>query len=101
MRVCGAWSPGAWGSPAPGAISPRGRAVRAEVPRACPVRDSAPPSREVCSSVVFCALTFVPLGKQPWPLILLRHAQTVGRLGARGGFSSQQSPWDGRKGLPV
>lgn len=47
-----------------------GRVVLGKPLEPCPVRDSAPPAI-VCSRVVFCALTFVPLGKQPWVLILL------------------------------
>lgn len=63
--------------------------------------ERVPPSLEVCSSDVFCAVTFVPLGKRAWPPIRFLCVQTVLSLGARGGFSglSQQRPWGQRTGL--
>lgn len=53
--------------------------------------ERVPRSLEVCSNDVFCAVTFVPLGKQAWPPILFPCVQTVLSLGARGGFLDSHS----------
>lgn len=77
-RVCRAWSPGAWGSPAPGSLTMEGGARNAQG-SPCPVRDSAPPAMRSAPCCLLCSV-LCPSTRKPAleSLILSLTTQTVG-----------------------